>query len=271
MMSGALGSLWGAITSLLRPPATFPDAAVSGTRRNAAAHAVSERERLGIRIAIVWLLILPLAAFWASWLRPAQVASLSVYPVLPKPSEPAVATLRIDNPGEAIDPARVSLYADGRLVLEGTTHVIPEHAKVVQFARELSGGAPGSYAATVKSHHGALEESHRLPEYSPQVLSSFVSFAASSTTMMTSLVNMSYYRSAYVRSNVLDFGLVLVLAMLTLTIFVEAMGINPTRAGRLLFTLGALAHRLRLVLVSLYIVFGGLAITRLALLFGVVS
>jgi hypothetical protein len=231
----------------------------------------SERERLTVRLLIVWLLILPLAAFWLSWLRPAQRADLSVFPVLPKANEPVVATLRVANPGVTADPARVTLYADGRVVLEGTTSVEAESAKVVQFARALPPEAKGSYAARIATAHGTVGETHQLPEYSPQVLSSFVSFAASSTTMMTSLVNMSYYRSTFVRGNVLDFGLVLVLVMLGLTIFVEAMSVNPTRAGRVLWKLGVLAHRLRLALLSLYIVFGGLAITRLAILFGVVS
>ena len=201
----------------------------------------TERERLAVRLAMVWLLILPLAAFWVSWLRPAGAADLAVFPVLPKANEPVVATLRIGNPQPDGDPARFALYADGRIVLEGTTAVPGEAANVVQFARTLPEPARGSYAARVVTAHGAHSKSHQLPEYSPQVLSSFVSFAASSTTMMTSLINMSYYRSSFASANVLDFGL------------------------------GMLAHRLRLVLVSLYIVFGGLAITRLALLFGVVS
>jgi hypothetical protein len=231
----------------------------------------TERERLTVRLLIVWLLILPLAAFWLSWLRPQEVADLSVFPVLPKANEPVVATLRVGNPRVDLDPAHFTLFADGHVVLEGVTHVPGESAKVVQFARALPAPARGSYTASVTTAHGALSETHQLPEYSPQVLSSFVSFAASSTTMMTSLVNMSYYRSSFAGTNVLDFGLVLVLVMLGMTVFVEAMSVNPSRAGRVLWGLGMLAHRLRLVLVSLYIVFGGLAITRLAILFGVVS
>jgi hypothetical protein len=231
----------------------------------------TERERLTVRLLIVWLLILPLAAFWISWLRPQGVADLSVFPVLPKANEPVVATLRIGNPRTTVDPARFTLYADGHVVLEGATQVAGASAKVVQFARALPEPARGSYTVTVATAHGALNESHQLPEYSPQVLSSFVSFAASSTTMMTSLVNMSYYRSSFVGVNVMDIGLVLVLVMLGMTIFVEAMSVNPSGAGRLLWSLGVLAHRLRLVLVSLYIVFGGLAVTRLAILFGIVT
>ena len=231
----------------------------------------SERERLTVRLLIVWLLILPLAAFWLSSLRPKEAADLTVFPVLPKANEPVVATLRVTNPQLEPDPARFTLFADGRIVLEGVTRVPSESAKVVQFARALPEPARGSYAAAVSTARGTLNETHQLPEYSPQVLSSFVSFAASSTTMMTSLINMSYYRSSFAGTNVLDFGLVLVLVMLGMTIFVEAMSVNPSRAGRLLLGLGMLAHRLRLVLVSLYIVFGGLAVTRLALLFGVVS
>ena len=230
----------------------------------------SERERLTVRLVIVWLLILPLAAFWFSWLRPQEVASLAVFPVLPKANEPVVATLRVSNPRPTLDPAQVKLFADGRVVLEGTSTIPGASVKVVQFARALSEPARGSYTANVTTAHGALSESHQLPEYSPQVLSSFVSFAASSTTMMTSLINMSYYRSSFASANVLDFGLVLVLVMLGMTIFVEAMSVNPAKAGRVLIGLGMLAHRLRLVLVSLYIVFGGLAITRLAILFQVV-
>ena len=228
----------------------------------------SDRERLTLRLLIVWLLILPLGAFWFSWLRPEGVAELRVFPTLPKANEPVVATLRVSNPRAALDPARFTLYADGRVVLEGMTAVPGESAKVVQFARALPGPARGSYTASVATTRGALSETHQLPEYSPQVLSSFVSFAASSTTMMTSLINMSYYRSSFASSNVVDFGLVIVLVVLGMTIFVEAMSVNPTRAGRMLLRLGMLAHRLRLVLVALYIVFGGLAVTRLAILFG---
>ena len=231
----------------------------------------SERERLTIRLMIVWLLFLPLAAFWFSSLRPPEAADLTVLPVLPKANEPVVATLRVTNPRHEVDPARFTLFADGRIVLEGVTHIPRESSKVVQFARALPEPARGSYSAAVSTAQGRISETHQLPEYSPQVLSSFVSFAASSTTMMTSLINMSYYRSSFVSVNVLDFGLVIVLVMLGMTIFVEAMSVNPARAGRVLLGLGMLAHRLRLVLVSLYIVFGGLAITRLALLFGVVS
>src|SRR5687767_11923061 len=166
----------------------------------------SERERLSVRLLIVWLLIVPLAAFWFSWLRPPEAGDLTVFPVLPKANEPVVATLRVGNPRLEADPARFTLFADGHVVLEGVTTVPAGSAKVMQFARTLPDPARGSYSASITTVRGSMNETHQVPEYSPQVLSSFVSFAASSTTMMTSLINMSYYRSSFVSANVLDFG-----------------------------------------------------------------
>jgi len=225
-----------------------------------------------VRLAMVWLLIIPLAAFWATQLRPPGNAVFNVLPIAPKPGDPAVAMLRFNNPSESPDLAQVDLYVDGELLATGTTQVASASSKSVQYARvqPLDQGSRLSFAAHVSSGQGE-QDLRSLPEYSPQVLSSFVSFAASSTTLMSSLISMSYYRASFGNPNLFDLGLVLILVMLALSIFAEATQVAPVQVGPRLAQLQLLSHRFRLVLISLYIIFGGIAVTRLALLFGVLS
>ena len=225
-----------------------------------------------VRILIVWLLMAPLAAFWISQLRPLQSAGFSVLPVVPKAGEPIVATVRLNNPSEPADLTRFDLYVDGELLARGTSEVPAGGAKSIQYARlqQLQGSQRPAFAVHVGSRLG-VHELRSLPEYSPQVLSSFVSFAASSTSLMSSLNSMSYYRASFGGSSLFDLGLVLILVMLALSIFTEATQATPPQVSRTLARLQTLAHRFRLVLVSLYIIFGGIAITRLALLFGAIT
>jgi hypothetical protein len=85
---------------------------------------------------------------------------------------------------------------------------------------------------------------------------------------MNSIVSMSYYHSSFATKHLFDAGLIMVLAMLTVGIFVEATGFVPIRGNVAVMRVVAVGQRLRLPLIALYIIFGGLVITRLAMLFG---
>jgi hypothetical protein len=238
------------------------------------------------RLVLVWLLIVPLAAFWVSQLHVPQAAVLNVLPVAPKPGDPTLATLRFSNPGQAEDTPRLSFYADGRLLVDGTSRVPAASAKAFQFARvqPLEVGQQASFAARVASGQGVVEEARALPGFTPLALSSFVSFASSATTVMSSssssslassssssasasaVFSMAYYREAF-DSRTFDVGLTLILALLALGLLAEATDVAPRQMGPALVRLRALTERCRVVLLALYIVFGGIAVTKLAILF----
>jgi hypothetical protein len=238
------------------------------------------------RLVLVWLFIVPLAAFWLSQLRAPQAAVLNVLPVAPKPGDPTLATLRFNNPAAAEDAPRLSFYADGDLLVEGTSRLPAASAKAFQFARvqPLEIGQQASFAARVESDQGVVEESRALPGYTPLTLSSFVSFASSATSMMSSssssslasssaasssssaVFSMAYYRESF-DSRTFDVGLTLILALLALSLLAEATDVAPRSVGPALARLRLLTERFRVVLIALYIVFGGIAVTKLAILF----
>src|SRR5947209_6539578 len=97
---------------LARPASTAPEAPMSATAQQA------------VRLTIVWLLILPLAMYWVTQVRqlqPSVPALLNVLPLVPKPGEAAVASLRVNNARPTAGASRYELYANGRLVAEGVT------------------------------------------------------------------------------------------------------------------------------------------------------
>ena len=246
------------------------------------------------RLVLVWLLIVPLAAFWVSQLRVPQAAVLNVLPVAPKPGDPTLATLRFSNPGPVGDTPRLSFYADGRLLVDGTSRVPAASAKAIQFARvqPLEVGQQASFAMRVESEQGVVEEARALPGYTPLALSSFVSFASSAMTAMSSssssslsssssssslasssssssasaVFSMAYYRETF-DSRTFDVGLTLILALLALSLLAEATDVAPRQVGPTLARLRLLTERFRVVLIALYIVFGGIAVTKMAILF----
>jgi hypothetical protein len=284
----------------LRPAALLsafhvPDArAAAGAPSAGLVRAASEREGLVVRLAMVWLLIVPLAAFWATQLRPPAEALLSVLPVVPRAGEPVVATLDLKHAAQAEGaaelPARYALYADGAVIVEGVSRLPAGAAKVVQLARRqpLDVGRQALFTARVERGGVTTEDVRSANGAAPGAgqgasimavsmassmafMASSVSFAAASSTVMNSMVSMAYYKASFVESTLFDAGLVMVLAMLTVGIFVEATGFVPPasgRGGRLAQGAVVLAHRFRLPLVALYVIFGGLVVTRLALLFG---
>jgi hypothetical protein len=243
-------------------------------------------DQTAFRLVLVALFMVPLLSFWYSQLRVPQPAVLGVLPVAPKAGDPVLATLRLTNDTPAEDTSRLSFYADGNLLVSGTSRLPAGTAKAFQLARvqPLEIGQQASFAMRVDSDQGAVEEARALPGYTPLALSSFVSFASAATAMMSSsssaslasssssaaaasaVFSMAYYREAF-DSRTMDVGLVVIMALLGLSLLAEATDVAPRQVGPTLARVRALTDRFRIVMISLYIVYGGIAITKLAVLF----
>ncbi len=233
----------------------------------------SADERALMKLLMVWFLMIPLALFWITQFRPVEVMQLSVIPVAPKAGDPVVATSHLNNPNSDATQMSYAFYKDGQLLAAGTSEVQGNSTKTFQYAQKQPYGLGDRSAFTMQVTDGSNTRSAQraVPEYPAMVLSSFVSFAVSSTTLMSSIVSMSYYRAEFATKEVFDIGVILVMALLGLAVFKETAFAQPLRSTRAFALIDTLSHRFQPILIALAIIFGGIGITRMMLLLGVIS
>ena len=226
--------------------------------------------RLTIRIALLWLAILLMASFWLTTRVSLDPVSLVVMPKVPREGEPIVATIKLNNPSTEQVSFTYQLYVNGEMMKEGITSLPPRTAKVYQYAYEnkLRPGEQVNFAVTTKSRLGQYEKIISLPSYPPQVLSSFVSFASFSTSLMSSLSSMTYYQTAFGQHLNFNLGVLFTIILVTLLIFLELS--PPILKLKTVTVLGRLQVRFGVVTWILFIIFMGIFYTSLIMIISTV-
>ena len=102
------------------------------------------------------------------------------------------------------------------------------------------------------------------PPYPPQVWSSFVSFAAISSTMMSSMSSMAYYKNEFGTGQNLNIGLLTSLVLIALLVFLELT--QPVLEGATAGFLGRLRLKFSTVTWILFVIFMGVVYTKVVLI-----
>jgi len=183
----------------------------------------SGARQLKFRVAIIWLVMVLLATFYLTTLRSHDLASLAVVPEVPKFGQPVIVTFKLNNPAATASTNDYQLFMDGNLLKSGTVALAPDASKQYEYIypSTLPVGTNASFLLKVQGSNGAYERMVTTPPFQPQLAASFVSFAAFSTTMMTSMASAAYYKSSFQQAAYMNVGLVCSLVLICLLIFLE--------------------------------------------------
>lgn len=230
---------------------------------------IGKNGSLTIKIALLWLAILLMGSFWLTTRVSLDPVSLVVLPQVPREGEPIVATVKLNNPSDTAVSFSYQLYVNGELMKEGTSLLPPGTAKVYQYAYEnqLKPGEQVNFAVMTDSPLGKYEKVLSLPSYPPQILSSFVSFASFSTSLMSSLSSMTYYQTTFGTHISFNLGVLFTIVLVSLLIFLELT--PPILKTRTINVLGRLQIRFSVVTWILFVIFMGIFYTSLIMIMAV--
>lgn len=230
-------------------------------------HAQPQNRGLRLKIAIVWLAILLMGSFWLTVREnSSNPISLAVIPQVPRTGEPVLVIFRLNNPSSEVAVTNYQFYANGSLLKEGTTTIIPGFGKTYKYAFEspVALGQAMNFVVRTQSKQGSYQQALSTPPYPPQIWSSFISFASFSTTVMSFMATMSYYQSSFGTTIGFNVGLIFTIVLATLLIFLELS--EPLLAGKTVLTLGNLRLRFSTVTWILLFIFMGIVYTKVVMI-----
>jgi hypothetical protein len=229
---------------------------------------ISTRQNVGLRfkIIIVWLGIILLASFWLTVKGSSDPVSMTVVPQVPRQGEPVLVTFTLNNPTSQIAATSYKFFANGKLLKEGLTNILPGSGKTYKYAYTdpVPLGQQINFDVTTQSNQGNYEQSISTPPYPPAIWSSFISFASFSTTIMGFMSTMTYYNGSFGITNVgLTVGLLFTIILAGLLIFMELS--QPLLANKNLLVMGNLRLRFSTVTWILFMIFIGIVYTKVVM------
>ena len=223
---------------------------------------------LVLKIGITWLCFFLLVGFSTARSAASPIA-MSIMPEVPKTGEPVVATFNIKNPSDSPSSISYQLYINGRLVENGSTVVAPQASSKHQYAyaNPLERGEQVNFVLKTSSDSGSFVKAVSLPAYPPQLMSSFVSFAAFSTSVMSSMTSMEYFTNTFGTTSGINTGIIISIILIALLIFIEVT--QTITAGKGINILGHYRLGLGNMAAILFIVFVGMVFTRVVMILAI--
>ena len=229
-----------------------------------------QHQGLILKISITWLCSLLLLGFLIATRSTASPITMSVIPEVPKTDAPIVATFNINNPSDEAARTDYQFYVNGKLVESGSVSVAPYASAKYQYAMQntLERGEQVNFVLKTRSANGDIDKTVSLPAYPPQLMSSFVSFAAFSTSVMSSMVTIEYFNSTFgATSDSLNTGIIVAIVLTGLLIFLElTQAVAPSNKT---ITLGKYRTSFATMRTILFIIFIGMVFTKIVMLVAV--
>ena len=227
---------------------------------------LNKNKDIQFKIVIIWLAIMLVGSFWLTARADSGPLSLAVVPEVPREEEPIVATFKLDNSLSQAVSIEYQFYANGELQKSGVATIPPGSSKVYQYAYKnpLELGEQVNFVVRAVSPLGSYEQAVSLPNYPPQIMSSFVSFASFSTSMMGFMSSMSYFESTFGRDMGFNVGILIIIALIGLLILMELT--QPLLQRKTVTALGRLRLRFNTVTWILFIIFIGMVYTKVVMI-----
>ena len=226
---------------------------------------IGQYQGLAVKTGITWLCIFLLVSFFVAMKSNADPVTMSIIPEVPKTGEPIVATFTLSNStGEPLTTS-YQLYLNGKLVESGSVAIAPQTSSKHQYAyaNPLERGEQVNFVLKTSSDGGDFIKAVSLPAYPPQLMSSFVSFAAFSTSVMSSMISAEYFTNTFGTTAGLNTGIIISIILIALLIFLELTQAITTSGG---FTiLGRYRVGLGNMTTILFIIFVGMIFTRVVM------
>ncbi len=226
----------------------------------------SQYKGLALKIGITWLCIFLLAGFLIAMRSTANPITMSVIPEVPKTGEPIVATFKISNSTDEPSTTSYQLYVNSKLVESGSIAIVPQTSSKHQYAyaNPLERGEQVNFVLKTSSDSGSFVKAVSLPAYPPQLMSSFVSFAAFSTSVMSSMITMEYFTNTFGTTSGINTGIIISIILIALLIFLELT--QAITAGKGVAILGRYRLGLGNMTSILFIIFVGMVFTRVVMI-----
>jgi hypothetical protein len=224
---------------------------------------VSQYKGLILKVVIVWLSIALLASFLITMKSNANPVTLSIVPEVPKTKEPIVATFSISNSTDKPTTTSYQLYVNGKLVEIGSMVIAPQNSSKHQYTYTncLQRGEQVNFTLRASSDTSNYLKVVSLPAYPPQLMSSFVSFAAFSTSVMSTMISMEYFNNTFgTTSGGLNTGIIIAVILIVLLIFLELS--QTVTADKGITLIGHYRISLGNMSAILFIIFLGMVFTK---------
>ena len=117
-----------------------------------------------------------------------------------------------------------------------------------------------NFVVKTSSPYGERENLVSVPSYPPQIMSSFVSFAAFSTSVMGVMTTMVYYEGTFGIQSAFNVGLICAIVLIAFLVFMELT--QPAIQKRNYLVIGRLRIRLTTMTIVLLLIFVGMIATR---------
>lgn len=223
------------------------------------------------KILVIWFFALLMASMLVGLHDATAPLSVSVFPEVPVEDEPILVTFNLNNPSIQSTSADYELYANGELIMEGETELAPLSNNKYQYTyvNPLEMGEQVTFVVKSTADGKSHDEYVSLPAYPPQVWSSFVCFAAFSTTVMTYMTTMSYYDHEFVDGATLNVSVIFSIVLIGLLIYLELT--EPSLSEKSFKFIGNLRIRFSRVSTVLFVIFIGMVFTQVALILGKVG
>ncbi len=226
---------------------------------------MNKNRLLLLKIIILFLVIVVFCSFWLSGRSSTNQITATVTPVNPQQDEPIMVTFRLNNVTDTCMPVSYVLYANGRLITNGETILAAKSSELYRYAyrNQLPIGEQVTFLIEAQSSIGKTQQEVSVPAYPPQVLTSMVSIAAASLTMINS-ITVAYY-GELVNSTSFNLGALFILVLISCLIFLELF--QPAYMNRtMVTTFGTIRLRFSLLSWILLIIFFSLIYTRIVLI-----
>jgi hypothetical protein len=219
-----------------------------------------------LKTGITWLCTLLLAGFLIAAGSSASPVTMSILPEVPKTGEPVVATFNLSNPSDEPLVNDYQLHINGQLAESGTVTIAPGTSTKYQYAyrNPLARGEQINFFLKTSSDHGEIDRIVSLPAYPPQLMSSFVSFAAFSTSVMSSMISAEYFDNTFGATGGVNAGVIVAIALISLLIFLELTQV--VFISRKTAVMGRYRVGFSTVSAILFLIFIGMVFTKVALI-----
>jgi len=231
---------------------------------------ISGMKKSNFKIIFVLLIIVFLASIVFSINDKVQSASITVLPQVPKEGEPLFVTFNLNNPSQKETLLSYEFYANGDLLLQGKELIPPFSTKRYSYIYPKSPelGERTTFLVKTDSEIGSYNKMLSVPAYAPQVMSSFVSFASFSTSlisssMSSSITSQQFYDGSFADNNKLNVGLIFSIVLILLLIYLE---LTEHLKDRTLTITGGMRIRFSRLSAILFIVFIGMVFTKGAMI-----
>ncbi len=228
--------------------------------------------KLNNKIILVWLAIMLTGCFLLAPMADSELVDIAVVPEVPRTDEPIITTFKLNNPTPEVTTIDYSFYANGELLQHGASTLASHSSKTYQYVYKnpLELGEQVNFVVKAESQSQGItcERIVSLPPYPPQLMCSFVSFAAFSTSVMGFMASSTYYESSFgAPDEGLNVGLVLSIVLIILLIFLELS--EPILAEGSHIVLGKLRMRYATMTSILFIIFMGIVYTKVMMVLAV--